>query len=146
MRIKLTSPYWKYQIKEKKMFRLIGYGENIGSGFPKILHAWQQVGWREPKLENKLTLEEVVLTLYVPEVVDIDGGQKTTQKTTQKLSDVQERVVAYLAEAPKASRKELADNIGLTEDGVKYHLNKLKEMGVIQRIGPDKGGHWEVLK
>ncbi len=36
----------------QKMFRLIGYGENIGSGFPKILHAWKQVGWKEPMLEN----------------------------------------------------------------------------------------------
>jgi ATP-dependent DNA helicase RecG len=34
----------------------------------------------------------------------------------------------------------------ITEDGVKYHLNRLKTDGVIRRIGPDKGGHWEVVE
>ncbi len=26
-----------------------------------------------------------------------------------------------------------------------YHLSKLKEKGVLKRIGQDKGGHWEVV-
>lgn len=34
--------------------------------------------------------------------------------------------------------------VDITEDGVKYHLTKLKTEGVIRRIGPDKGGYWEV--
>ncbi|MFH2023081.1 MAG: hypothetical protein ABIJ10_02090 [Candidatus Micrarchaeota archaeon] len=34
----------------------------------------------------------------------------------------------------------------LSEDGVKYTLNKLKKDKVIRRVGPDKGGHWEVLE
>jgi ATP-dependent DNA helicase RecG len=29
---------------------------------------------------------------------------------------------------------------------VKYHLNKLKAAGRIRRVGPAKGGHWEVLE
>ncbi|QJR21279.1 hypothetical protein BREVNS_0529 [Brevinematales bacterium NS] len=32
----------------------------------------------------------------------------------------------------------------ISEDGVKYHLKILKEKNKIKRIGPDKGGHWEV--
>lgn len=27
----------------------------------------------------------------------------------------------------------------------KVHINKLKESGLIQRIGPDKGGFWQIL-
>ena len=26
---------------------------------------------------------------------------------------------------------------------VQEHLRKLQEQGVIHRVGPDKGGHWE---
>jgi ATP-dependent DNA helicase RecG len=34
----------------------------------------------------------------------------------------------------------------ITENGVKYQLAKLKKRGLIRRIGPDKGGRWEILK
>ena len=32
-----------------------------------------------------------------------------------------------------------------TEGGVEKNLSKLKLAGVIRRIGPNKGGHWEVV-
>jgi ATP-dependent DNA helicase RecG len=34
----------------------------------------------------------------------------------------------------------------ITEDGVKYHLDKLKDAGRIRRIGPDRGGYWGILE
>jgi predicted HTH transcriptional regulator len=49
----------------QNMLRMIGFGENLGSGFPLILSAWQQVGWKAPLLENKIEVDEVALTLYI---------------------------------------------------------------------------------
>lgn len=47
---------------------------------------------------------------------------------------------------PYASRAEIAQALGdITEDGVKYQLNKLKKQGRIERIGPDKGGYWKII-
>ncbi len=34
---------------------------------------------------------------------------------------------------------------GLTRRGVEWNPDKLKKSGKIRRIGPDKGGHWEVV-
>lgn len=31
---------------------------------------------------------------------------------------------------------------GKTRDGIKYHINKLQNQGIIKRVGPDKGGYW----
>ena len=28
---------------------------------------------------------------------------------------------------------------------IEKHLRKLREQGLIRRVGPDKGGHWEVV-
>ncbi|MCU0666939.1 MAG: hypothetical protein MUF05_07590 [Candidatus Omnitrophica bacterium] len=39
----------------------------------------------------------------------------------------------------------MADIVGLSSRAVEKHLSKLKEKGVLRRIGPDKGGHWEVV-
>ena len=30
--------------------------------------------------------------------------------------------------------------------GVKYHLNRLKEIGLLKRVGGDRGGHWTVIE
>ena len=40
----------------------------------------------------------------------------------------------------------LAERVGLTPNGVKYHLTRLREAGVIRHVGPTKAGRWEVLK
>ena len=55
-------------------------------------------------------------------------------------------IVDCLQTNPSASRRELATQIGgITEDGIKYHLQKLQQKGILIRIGADKGGHWEVV-
>lgn len=50
-----------------------------------------------------------------------------------------------LKQNPKISRKELAEMLeNISADGVKYHLDKLKEQGIIERIGGSKGGYWKI--
>ena len=92
--------------------------------------------------------------------------EETTQRTTQTLegttrtpprsparkaarngdSDTAARILDLLRRRPDAGRRELAATLGdITEDGVKYHLDRLKERGRLRRVGPDFGGRWEVL-
>ena len=49
--------------KIQTMLRMIGYGDNAGSGFPTILSVWQQQGWEQPDLEENFSLNQVTLTL-----------------------------------------------------------------------------------
>jgi ATP-dependent DNA helicase RecG len=42
--------------------------------------------------------------------------------------------------------KELAVLIGVSPATIKYQIKRLKDKGIIRRIGPDNGGHWEVVK
>ena len=44
----------------------------------------------------------------------------------------------------KITRDELSIITGLSIRGVEWNLAKLKGEGKIKRIGPAKGGHWEV--
>lgn len=54
--------------------------------------------------------------------------------------------MASLRAEPALTRKRLARQIGITENGVKYHLNKLKTAGKIRHVGPTKSGYWEIIK
>lgn len=47
------------------MFRMIGYGDNIGSGFPAILSAWGDENWRKPDLSQNEELHQVELKLWM---------------------------------------------------------------------------------
>jgi len=42
------------------------------------------------------------------------------------------------------SRKVLSAKLGIHESAIQKHLDALKMKEAIKRIGPDKGGHWEV--
>ena len=46
------------------MFRMIGFGDNIGSGFPAILSAWGEENWRKPDLSINEELRQVSLKLW----------------------------------------------------------------------------------
>ena len=70
-------------------------------------------------------------------------AQETAQKTTQKTVV---KILKVLRENPYWTRKDIAAFTGLSENGVKWNLAKLKTAGRLRRIGPDKGGYWEVAE
>ena len=76
------------------------------------------------------------------------GGQKTEDHTENHigLSRIQCEIIEKLKENPAYSRRELAiviENASL--GGVISALSRLQKLGIIRHIGPDKGGHWEIV-
>jgi len=47
---------------------------------------------------------------------------------------------------PSIAREKMANALNLTIDGIDWNVRKLKKVGKLKRIGPDKGGHWEVVE
>ena len=73
--------------------------------------------------------------------------EKTTEKTTGKeLSLAAKKILKLIALNPVITQKELAVKLGLTEDGVYYHIARLKRIRQLIRIGGKKAGRWEVVK
>jgi ATP-dependent DNA helicase RecG len=42
--------------------------------------------------------------------------------------------------------QEMMDSLGLSHAGVEKIVKKLQQERRISRVGPDKGGHWEVVE
>ncbi len=75
--------------------------------------------------------------------------EKTTQKTAQKTNTIklnknQLKIVDLMCNNPNITISEMAKILNITVDGVKYNLRKLTQNNIIERIGPDKGGYWNV--
>lgn len=56
---------------------------------------------------------------------------------------IQRQVIENMLKNPYVTYNELSVITGKT---IRVHINKLKKMKLIKRIGPDKGGHWEILR
>ena len=56
-----------------------------------------------------------------------------------------EKILQAIREHSKTSIREMQIVTGLTRRGVEWNLRKLKGEGIIKRVGPAKGGHWEVI-
>ena len=72
-----------------------------------------------------------------------EDAKKITEKTVEKTV---EKILELITANPQITQKELMEKTGLTRRGVEWNLKKLKADSKIRRIGPDKGGHWQVLK
>jgi ATP-dependent DNA helicase RecG len=51
--------------------------------------------------------------------------------------------VELFRQQPAISLQETATHLNLTKDGVRYHINKLKNKGILRRVGT-KNGYWEI--
>ena len=71
------------------------------------------------------------------------SGEKT-KEGREKLTKSREKIVELLAENGKLSAAALAGKIGISAKAIEKHLARLKADGIIERIGPAKGGYWRV--
>ena len=69
----------------------------------------------------------------------LGSSQKSSQKNSQKIVDL-------IKGKPEITTTEMAEIVGLTRRSIVNITNKLQEESVIRRVGPDKGGHWEVIE
>jgi len=70
------------------------------------------------------------------------GSLKSTQKSTLKST---QKIIELMQDDPTITIADLALSIGITEWAIKKQIRKMKAQGRIQRIGPDKGGHWQTM-
>ena len=69
------------------MFRMIGYGDNIGSGFQKILAAWNTLGYIRPDLKELDDVKEVWLSLPLIRTSKSDKGTSKSDSTVNSTVD-----------------------------------------------------------
>lgn len=84
--------------------------------------------------------------------LDWDEWQATTQETTQERTDAtqepvlttQEKLLAMIKEEPTLTARRLSEKLGISFDGVRYHLARLRKAGKIRHEGPTRKGWWVI--
>jgi len=57
-----------------------------------------------------------------------------------------EKILDAIKSNPKITTAELAGTLEITVKGIEWNIKKLKERGIIKRIGPAKGEYWKVVE
>ena len=135
--------------KIQNMLRMIGFGENVGSGFPKIIAAWKETDWGEPQLLNKLDLDEVELVLPVPGVT-----KDVVKDVVKELPERQRFVLEIIKLDPYISAKAIAEQITEKDSGrtkvtsrtIQRDLANLQKIGILTREGGRKDGRWVIVE
>ncbi len=123
------------------LFSKIHFGEKMGTGFERIREVCKKENAPIPKVELNENYFHVTFRQSHEYLKLAQEG--TTQKTTQKAV---QRILVAIEKKPGITRGELAGLLGITSDGVKYHLDSLKRKGLIKRIGGRKEGAWKIMR
>ena len=72
--------------------------------------------------------------------------QKNDVTTQKELTTTQKAVLDYFKNHPKGNRVDAALAIGgITEDGMKFIIGRLQQLGLLKREGGRKNGTWVVM-
>lgn len=97
-------------------------------------------GFMTSMMEQNLQNE---IATYLESIGNEESWEETL-KGREKPRKSREKIVALLSEDGKLSAAALAEKIGISAKAVEKHLANLKANGIIEHIGPAKGGYWEV--
>lgn len=130
----------------QNMFRMIGYGENLGSGFPLILNAWNEKHWLKPELQEQLELMQVKLTLHIQnEPINKPTNSRQLTDRQRKIYEVIKNGNINVPINVPINVQYLSMVFNVSEKTIKRDLYILRDMNLIKYVGSNKTGHWEAI-
>ena len=167
----VTTRYRNRRIGE--FLKELDLAEGRNTGMPAIIRACEGNGSPLPRFETDDDRRQlrVVLPIHPAFRADykapdgennpfaVQKSQSTTEKTSEKgglkgglksslksgLNKTDVIIVDGIESNAKSTILDLMGLTGLSRNGVRKALDRLKSAGIIRRVGPDKGGHWEVV-
>lgn len=117
------------RLKRKGLLQRVGSDRN---GY------WKIMGERIATFKKKLK-SEVDTPTKTP--------TKTTTKTTTKtITALESRILSEVSNNPNITGNKIASKLNISLNTVREYIIRLKKKGLLQRIGPNRGGYWKVTK
>ncbi len=73
--------------------------------------------------------------------------EKPREKTREKPKEkTREKILALIAANSSITMEELANRLEITPKGIEWQIREMKRKGILERIGPARGGYWKIIK
>ena len=90
---------------------------------------------------------DVMLEFKIPQLDASDKRpEKVTERGTEKVTENQAIIIREMEKDSFITAVSLAKILGISLRKTKENIKKLQQKGLIRRIGPDKGGHWQITE
>ena len=73
-------------------------------------------------------------------------GANVIEKLGVKLNKNQLKILELIEVNNKATMVEMAKSISISETAVENNIKKMREKGIVTRVGSDKTGHWKIVE
>ena len=125
-----------------RVFRDLEIVEHLGSGVPRILKACDRDAFeiRDSYVRIIFRFEQVTEKASTEK-----RGEKRGEKEGEPLSKNRQKIVNAMRGDPFITHMRLIELVGIGQTNIEKNITYLKDMGWIRRVGPAKGGHWEVI-
>jgi len=117
--------------------------ERLGSGIRKMKKIMAEAGLPPPEFDPNGFFR--VVFRRSPDFALKRTGREPSGVREKIREKTGEKIIKAIRGKPEITSTELAELAGLTVKGIEWNLKKLKNKGILRRVGPDKGGHWEVI-
>ena len=129
---------------------LRGTIERMGTGTEELANLCIGKGLRRPDFiqegDFRSILYRSAFELAESREKDSESSEKSSEKDSESSEKSSEKIVSMMRSNPTITIEELSVLLSKTTRAIEKNLTKLKAKGLIERVGPDKGGHWKVLK
>ena len=122
------------------------YVKEFGEGVDRMCRELSATGTKEPQYHLVAFIMKASVWANVLEEGQEAASSDPKRPENDQISDQIKVILELVKNNPKISRSEISEKTGLHESSVKRRLKMLVDKGMIQRIGPDKGGGiWQIL-
>jgi ATP-dependent DNA helicase RecG len=121
--------------------------ERIGMGIQKMKEAMAAAGLREPTFASDAFFRAIFQRSSEFALKEGEKGTKKGfgEKFGEGSEKSSEKILAFLKEQNTASARKIAEALNLSPRAVEKQIAVLKKAGRLRRVGPAKGGRWEVM-
>lgn len=147
------EPYPKNP-KIAKIFKEIGLADELGSGVRNMYKYTKIYSGGLPELK-----EDDIFRAYIPltenakehaieyqsDRVNDHVNDRVNDRVSGYIADKELKIIRLIEENARITHNEMANKLGVSEKTVRRSTQKLKEKGIIRRVGADKNGFWEII-
>lgn len=127
--------------------------ENRHTGIATMRDEMKKMGLPEPEFESLRGDFKVTFKKEWTEKTELNrteqgsiGQNRTEQDRTifSKLENTQDKILFLIKENPQVTQFVMAEKIGVARSAISANIKKMKENGIIERIGSDRNGYWKI--
>ncbi len=155
-----------------EIFSRMGIIEQWGTGLQRMIRGCREYGVQEPEfvdmgdafrvifyrtnigtdIENMerfaVTDTEIENTGIESRIADTENRETGTEiiedELLSVLSDTEKKVAKLILKNPEITQDKMAEVMGMSKNGIRYVMNKLKNKGILVRVGATKKGKWSI--